>query len=419
MFQKLFQDVLDKHLTPAVGIHLLILEKLSKACLTVDRRYKRDLLKQIEHLLGENPSELNIDLYERRLKRLNPDVDLKVLQDLALDDSDFDRIADLVSEKVQNIVPRLIDSTAKEIYNGLRKTRSEELAYARERLEGFESRVEKRWRKGIDALEQLIGVTVELGRDSNGNGRKHAVEQNDLVFEALIRLQARACRIASEVLTLIKGGHADGAHARWRSLHELAVVALFVNEGGNDTANRYLLHEPIESLKAAREINRLHEEMGHEPIPDALVAELKTRVAELKAHFGEPYGEQWGWASAVLNNNPRPTFVQIEEFVGLQKWRPYFRMASHNVHAGPKGATFSLGLVNDTHSTLLAGPSDTGFADPAHGTAISLFQITSLLLIRSPGLDSVVQSKIMQSLVDEIGEQFLRIQTKYEEKYKQ
>jgi hypothetical protein len=253
---------------------------------------------------------------------------------------------------------------------------------------------------------------------ANVEGRKVAVKEQDIVFEALILLQARGCRIASEVLTLIQSGHADGAHARWRSLHEIAVVTLFVNEGGNEVANRYLLHEPVESLKAAKELNRLHQEMGHEPIPEPQITSLETRVAELKAYFGDAYGEQWGWASAALNDNPRPTFAQIEESVGLQKWRPYYRMASHNVHAGPKGVRFTLGLINDVDRTLLAGPSDTGFADPAHGTAISLYQITSLLLMRSPGIDSIIQSKAMQGLVDEVGEQFLKIQKKYEKLYK-
>lgn len=418
MFEKLFKDALDKHITPALGIRMLIEEKLSNAGITVDRRYKKDLLRQIERLLVKNSSVFEINLYEGRLKKLNPDIDFSKLEDLSLDDDDFSRIADVVSKNVEDVAPQLIDAAAEKTWKILRKHRQEELAYARARRAEFEYRLEKRWRKGVDALEQLIGLAIDLGRESNGSGRAYALEHDDLVFEALIRLHARACRTASEVLTLIKAGFADGAHARWRSLHELAVVAAFVSEGGNDTANRYLLHEPIESFKAAREINRLHEEMGHEPISDAQIADLELRVTELKDHFGEAYGEQWGWASAALDNNPRPTFAQIEEFVGLQKWRPYFRMASHNVHAGPKGVAFSLGLVNDVNSTLLAGPSDTGFADPAHGTAISVFQITSLLLLRVPGLDSVIRSKVMLALVDEIGETFLRIQKKYEENYK-
>jgi hypothetical protein len=419
MFQKLFDETFQRYLTPAFGLQLLILDKLNRMGLKVDKRFREDLMAQIEKSLSENSGTLTFDLDGRRLKRLNPKADLTELQNIAFEETDYNQIEDLLAAKVQETTLNFIELSIDEVLKSVRKTRRGQLSDARKFRKGFEARLEKRWRQAIDVLEQLIGIAFDLGAQANVEGRQHAVDHNDIVFEALIRLQARACRTATEVLVLIRAGLADGAHARWRSLHELAVVAIFVNEGSNDLANRYLLHEPVESLKAARELNRLQEETGHDPIPDADIAGLETRVAELKAHFGDAYGEQWGWASVALNNNPRPTFAQIEEAVGLRKWRPYYRMASHNVHAGPKGVRFTLGLINEMDSFLLAGPSDTGFADPAHGTAISLFQITGLLLMRTPGLDSLIQTGIMQRLVDEVGECFLEIQKKYEKEYLQ
>jgi hypothetical protein len=107
--------------------------------------------------LKENPDLLRVNLSERRLKRLNPGADLTVLQTLSLEAEDFDRVADLVSEKIAEITPRLIDDAAAAILKGFRKTRREQLASTRTYREGFETRIEKRWRKGVDALEQLIG----------------------------------------------------------------------------------------------------------------------------------------------------------------------------------------------------------------------------------------------------------------------
>ena len=62
--------------------------------------------------------------------------------------------------------------------------------------------------------------------------------QRDYVFEALSRLLARACRIAEEVLVLLKAGYGQGALARWRALHEVAVVADLIAENGEDCAER-------------------------------------------------------------------------------------------------------------------------------------------------------------------------------------
>ena len=53
-------------------------------------------------------------------------------------------------------------------------------------------------------------------------------------------MHARACRTGYEILTLLDAGLASAAHARWRSLHEVAAVAFFVKEHGPETAERYL-----------------------------------------------------------------------------------------------------------------------------------------------------------------------------------
>jgi hypothetical protein len=90
--------------------------------------------------------------------------------------------------------------------------------------------------------------------------------------------------------------------------------------------------------------------------------------------------------------------------------RPFYKMASHNVHANPKGVFFKLGLYAAGEEVLLAGPSDMGLADPADGTAISLGQITITLLMTRPNIDRLVISETLMTLGREIGETFLKIQ---------
>ncbi|HTL01861.1 MAG TPA: hypothetical protein VL243_06525, partial [Vicinamibacterales bacterium] len=65
-----------------------------------------------------------------------------------------------------------------------------------------------------------------------------------------------------------------------------------------------------------------------------------------------------------------------------------------------------LGLLPD-QQMLLAGPSDLGLADPGHGTAISLSQITLTLLTMKPNIDRLVICQILSRLEHEVGEAFI------------
>ena len=88
-------------------------------------------------------------------------------------------------------------------------------------------------------------------------------------------------------------------------------------------------------------------------------------------------------------------------------------MASHGVHANPKGVFNQLGVLSD--EVLLAGPSNIGMADPGHNSAISLCQATAFLLTRLPTFESLVTLKIMERLTDEIGEALIEVHAALEE----
>jgi hypothetical protein len=108
------------------------------------------------------------------------------------------------------------------------------------------------------------------------------------------------------------------------------------------------------------------------------------------------------WAAELLNKKS-PTFADLQKRAGLDHFRPYYRMASYNVHAGPRGIAFRLGMP-PTKKVLLAGPSIYGFADPAHGVAISLYQCSVGLLAHTPNVDRLVILKIMGEMVNEVGQ---------------
>jgi hypothetical protein len=144
---------------------------------------------------------------------------------------------------------------------------------------------------------------------------------------------------------------------------------------------------------------------------------MEADVANLKRRFGSAYGEPYGWAAAKIGN-PSPNFEQIEAAVEVAHMRPYFKLASHNVHANPKGAFFRLGLVNQA-KILLAGPSNFGLADPGQNTALSLTFVTSSLVQLDPTIDALVATKVALAISDEAARSFVEVQQHIEAEERQ
>jgi hypothetical protein len=192
--------------------------------------------------------------------------------------------------------------------------------------------------------------------------------------------------------------------ARWRTLHEVAAVALLLGDSGESLATRYIDHEVIESYRAATDYRRCSERLGYEPIEGSEYDEIRQARTRMIEKYGADFGGPYGWAAELLRKR-RPTLRDIEEAAGIDHLRAHYRMASHNVHANPKGVFFKLGLLSESE-ILLAGPSNLGLADPGHSAAISLAQVTAALCLLEPNLDSLVGQRILGRLVDEIGELF-------------
>ena len=113
----------------------------------------------------------------------------------------------------------------------------------REYQQQFEERLRNHWQKPLELLDLLISLATEGGDEFNETFKEEAGRSNDPVFKALTLLHARACQIASAILVLLRSGYADDAHARWRTLHEISVVSIFIGERGKNVAERYLLHD--------------------------------------------------------------------------------------------------------------------------------------------------------------------------------
>jgi|GEM_PF-1902179 len=264
----------------------------------------------------------------------------------------------------------------------------------------FATRLAERWGDAIELCEVVRLVALEAGIEYHGEQRGEI----SVLHEVLAKLHARACLIADEIITLMRAGFASGAHARWRALHEVTVIGTFIDAGGGEIARRFLDYEHVESLAAARDYQRNAEAIGHEPYSDEELARMEEAVTELCAVHGPLFRKRCGWAAEYFDCVP--DYRMIEAATDLAHYRSYYRMASHPIHAGPKGIAFDIGLF-DRGQVMLAGPSNAGFADPGHGMCLSLTQITAVFLNLTPSASGLVSLRVLLELTDRAGEALL------------
>jgi hypothetical protein len=273
---------------------------------------------------------------------------------------------------------------------------------------GFRRRLRRRWGKALDGFGGVLAHCHDLGDSLNSEVRANWADgskEYDPSFDVLTRLHAKACRTGSEVLVLMEAGHATGAHTRWRTLHELAVVAFVLRQHGADLARRYLDHEVIESGRILQDYTMYGGRLGLEAIEEGQAQRLASRRQEVLHKHGDTFKEQYGWASEVLGKG-KPNFSDLERHVGMDHWRPYYRLASHGVHAQPKGALWSLEVGGD-RSILPSGRSNAGLEEPGQSGLISLLQVTHALATYKPTVERLFRLRTIARLSDRAVVEFL------------
>jgi hypothetical protein len=205
-----------------------------------------------------------------------------------------------IDEYLDKRVPKALDESSDILLKTLKGTAPKMLREHRRYASGFDTRLRKIWGKSFDLLEMLLVISYEAGEDFNNKFRPMASKNKDFVFDVLTRLHARACQTSYEILTLLKSGYADGAYARWRTLHELVAVAYFIKKYGNETAERYLLHEIIESHKAMLQYQNHCELLKEQPLTTEEINKISSRKDRALKRFGNSFKNNYGWASLAL-----------------------------------------------------------------------------------------------------------------------
>ena len=276
-----------------------------------------------------------------------------------------------------------------------------------ERME-FESELLNRWKKPLELLDILLGVSAELGETFDRQFRDAAAASNDRVFIVLKFIHGRLCKVAGEIRLLLRLGYADGAMARWRTAYELAAIAFFVKKHGQDVAERYIAYQGIEAWKIVENYLKSRgpdeDEFSEEDLQEAV--KKRDRLCDI---YGKEFAKPYGWAAKALKRKD-VSFRDIEKESGISHLRPYYKTASHHVHAGVQGDRFSLGNPEgESREFLVAGPSIYGLADSGQDLAISVYQTCTCLLATRPTSEYLAVHDAMHLLLDETKDAFIEV----------
>jgi len=381
---------------------------------------------EFEKVISEIEKEIEFEKAKEYLKKKEEDIKKLGKTDTDLNTFFITNILEVYIENEKclhfnnNNFNKLINVVAKEslpklsheFFKAFNKTSKKMLDEQRKYQKSFEKRLYERWKIPIDLLECLIRISLESGEEQTNKLKQTINNTNNFKQEALIKIHARALQISNEILVLLKSGYADGANARWRTLHELAVISFFLLHNNNDVSKRYLEHEIIKTFKEAENYRVYYKKLGYSPIEIKEFNKIKREKEKVCKKYDDKYHIDYGWIPSSLLKNR--TFRALEKHVKLDKLRPFYIFSSNSVHGGAKGF-HRLGLMDYSQDKiLLAGASNYGLADPLQNTAISLLHVNVCLLNLEPNFETIMLMQVMKSYIDEIGKNAVSIQKQIE-----
>jgi hypothetical protein len=286
----------------------------------------------------------------------------------------------LTAKKIERIAEKTVRSAGRSVYRTLMESAPKMLLERRKDGLGFERRNIRRWRKAFDLIETIWVSCEELGRAFNEHYRPEAVEEQDYVFEAMTHLHAKALLVTSEIICLLKGGFADGALTRWRTLYEVNVVAALMVQEGQELALRYLAHSRVQAWNDVKddalEVGESEEDRDY----------LRGQAEYAIARFGTELNKRNGWACGITGNKS-PTFDNLIELSGRSDGRSLYKHASLHIHSNHRGLDELLGVCESEKSVLLVGQSNSGMVMPLTMAVYSIVETTTMFILTKPNLD--------------------------------
>lgn len=323
-----------------------------------------------------------------------------------------DSIAELegcVVEAISQAVPDVLREVAEVLGDHISKEAIEHTLQLRKIHSDRAETVRGMWGPAIDQFDLLRHIVLDWNYEALEH-RRGAYAMPSTAF-ALTRLVARAYEVAGELISLVRDGYSDGALARWRSLHEICVVAIFLARRSDRCSEMYLSHHLVEQLRLL-EVDRV---TGAIAVRDAqrerYARNLRIRKTAAVKKFGAAFARDYGWASVELGRD-RTTFRDLESQVGLETLRRGYQQANSTVHGGALAALTRISLGPDQGI-------DGAEISPAYGCEVamnyataSLSMLVAELSLYTENADLVAMSLVIHNAGRKIREQISQVQKK-------
>lgn len=245
---------------------------------------------------------------------------------------------------------------------------------ARER-EGFETRLLESYGRAL-RLFDLLRLASDLTTYTFDEKVASAPRELRPAISALRLLHARGLRVNNEIGALLRTGNPDGAHGRWRTAHEVAVIALYLSGTDPEVSQRYLDHGVIQLAKEFEKATEFGERLGL-PTPSASeLDEVRAERQRTLEKYGRDFGGNYGWAAARLRMK-RPQLGDIAAAIDLEYLSVLVENAHRNVHSD--SLSVLRGIITFRGEERLSAGTSNLIAAPAVAAMNALLQTNTAL----------------------------------------
>lgn len=326
---------------------------------------------------------------------------------LSFDDADLRMLDEKFARMVQ-MLPAVLESTAATVA----EQKYPEVMAAWPKLQRQERRTRRRFDRALlrhwGSTLSLLDLLLSLGRERGEAITAIASEAPSILTNVCAHLHARVMLVASECASLLNQGYADGALARWRTIHETTIVLVLMVNHGDVLAERYLDHEAVDvwheyvTETAAAGLDLAH---ALREDPDAQV--LRDEYDAALTKHGSSFKGTYGWAKGIVprvdGSNNAPGFADLAAAAGRAAEADDYKFASYHIHPTARSVDARLGMLG--YEGLLTGPSNAGLEVPAAYVADSVVLAMAYYDHDALALESNVAVRLAERIRDELIEQ--------------
>lgn len=203
----------------------------------------------------------------------------------------------------------VLEYASKQLIEVMQSNEENDVNQLNNEYDGFNKRNYLRWKTGFQKLQALHQISIDAGMEFQKQFLKYPEYETDPLLGVLMRQHANACRITGEIIHLLKGGYADAALARWRTLFEIAVTCLILNKHGKEAAEDYVKHGALKSIEGIQEYQKTAKDMNLDPYSDD---EIEHALAIKKLLSADEKSYHW-----AQKHTGYAKLEKLRDYVGL------------------------------------------------------------------------------------------------------